>query len=183
MPLRPLRRNMRANALVAQVAGFTGWPLEYIISMPYGKLIYLYNEINYQRQVEQYRIELLLAQVVCLWVKGNHTPKEIAGPGPKPQEVTVSMAKKAEPQIVVLGDGKEYTLPVLDANIMEVVEESIDKDWATIFANGSIRQKHLKILVHAMLRLQNPNLTLDEVGTLLTVEAENNVGKILPKLM
>ena len=181
MPLRPRQRKMRASSLVAQVAGYTGWTLEYIGNLPYGKLVFLYNEICYQRQAELYRLELLLGQLIAMWVKDKYTPQQIAGNRPKPQEVMVNMAKKAEPQVVVLGGGKEYTLPIIDANIMEAVEEALNMEWAAAFKD--LRAKHLKVIIHQMLRLQNPNLTLDEVGALLTVDAINNVSKAMPKLM
>uniref|UniRef100_A0A6H1ZQU2 Uncharacterized protein n=1 Tax=viral metagenome TaxID=1070528 RepID=A0A6H1ZQU2_9ZZZZ len=171
---------MRAFEIMAQVAGYTGWPLEYIGGLPYGKLVYTYNIISYQRQAEWYRLELLIGQLIAMWAKGNHKPEDIAGKGPmKPQEVT--MVRKAEPQVVVLGDGKEYTLPIINGNIMEAVEEEFNQEWADIFK--AMRVKHLKGLLRELLRSQHPNITLDEVGALLTPEAIVNVSKAIPKLM
>lgn len=172
---------MRASSLVALVAGYTGWTLEYIGELSYAKLRCLYNEITYQRLQEQRQADLMIAQLIAMWASGKATPEQLVGKEPtKPQEVT-NMTRTLAPQTVVLGDGKEYVLPVINANIMELIEDDLDQDWAGIWEN--LRAKQLKVIVRHLLRCQNPNITLDEVGELLTTDAINNVAKILPKLV
>jgi hypothetical protein len=173
---------MYACELIALLAGYTGWSLEYISQLPYGRLVYLVNVLHFHRQQDIYRLEFRLGQLIGLWAKNNPGPEQIVGAGPqRDMEVTISMTRKLQPQVVVLGDGKEYTLPIIDANLMEAIEEALDRDWQSIFEK--LRAKELKVVIHQMLRLQNPNLTLDEVGALLTVDAIGNVGKVLTKLM
>ncbi len=171
---------MRTSKLIAILAGYTGWSLEYIGQLQYSQLIYLVNEITCQRQKDTYRIELFIGQLISLWAKGNPSPEQIVGKGPQEQKETINMASKPAPQVVVLGDGKEYTLPVIDANIMETVEEHFNMEWQNIFAK--LRAKHMKVLLHSMLRTQNPNISIEEVGALLTVDAQVVFGKALGKL-
>lgn len=170
--------------MIVIVATHTGWPLEYIGRLPYRRLVYLVAEIDSQRRVEVYRIEYRIGQIMCILTSDKlhkHKPEEFIGDEPKTMEVTVNMTQKPKTQSVILGDGKTYQLPMVDANIMEAVEEEFDKEWEVLFVK--MRAKTLKAIIFHLLKHENPNITQEEVGALLTVTAIDNITKILSKLV
>ena len=170
--------------MIVMVATHTGWSLEYIGRLPYRRLVYMVAEIDYQRRGEAYRIEYRIVQVICALCSDKthkYKPEQFVGNEPERTEVTINMTQETKTHDVVLGDGKTYQLPVLDANIMEAVEEEFDKSWQELFAKP--RTKILKVIVYHLLKPNNPNITLKEVGALLTVQAQTNVSKVISKLV
>lgn len=170
--------------MIVTVAAHTGWPLEYIGRLPYRRLVYLVNEIDYRRLCEVYRIEYRIGQVMCILASDRthkYRPEQFVGDEPKLLEVTINMTEQSKTQSVVLGDGKTYQLPVVDANIMEAIEEEFDKSWMELFEKP--RTKVLKAIVFYLLKPGNPNITREEVGALLTVKAQSNVSKAITKLV
>ena len=175
---------MRTSQMIVTVATHTGWPLEYIGQLPYQRLVYMVAEINYQRRVETYRIEYRIGQVICTLASDKthkYKPEQFIGDEPKQMEVTINMTEVIKSQPVVLGDGKTYQLPVLDANIMEAIEEEFDQSWQELFAKP--RTKILKAIIYHLLLPSNPKITREEVGALLTVKAQSNVSKVITKLV
>ncbi len=175
---------MRTSQMIVTVATHTGWPLEYIGQLPYRRLVYLVSEIDYQRRCEAYRIEYRIGQVICTLASDKthkYKPEQFVGDEPKQLEVTINMIEQQKGVDVVLGDGKTYQLPVLDANIMEGVEDDFDLSWEEVWSKP--RTKILKIVVYHLLKPTNPNITREEVGALLTVKAQSNVSKIIKKLI
>ena len=170
--------------MIGIVAIHTGWPLEYIGQLPYRRLVYLVGEIEYRRRCEAYRIEYRIGQVICVLANDKthkYKPEQFVGDEPKRLEVTVNMTEKSKGVDVVLGDGKTYQLPPLDANIMEAIEEEFDKSWQELFEKS--RTKVLKAIIYHLLKPNNPNITREEVGALLTVKAQSNVSKVITKLV
>ena len=170
--------------MIVTVAAQTGWPLEYIGQLQYSRLVYMTRELDYQRRCELYRIEYRIGQVWGVLVSDKlhkHSADELVGDAPKQLEVTRSMTQQTKGAEVILGDGKTYLLPIIDANIMEAIEEELDMSWIEIFEKP--RAKVLKALLHFLLLPQLPKLTLTEAGALLTVKAQTNFSKVISKLL
>ena len=170
--------------MVVIVATHTGWPLDYIGRLPYSRLVYLVSEIDFQRRCEVYRIEYRIGQVIATLASSKqhkYKPEQFVGDEPKQEGVTINMTGERKTESVILGDGKTYQLPVLDANIMEAIEEEFDKSWQELFEKP--RTKVLKAIVYHLLLPDNPKITREEVGALLTVKAQTNVSKVIPKLV
>ena len=132
-------------------------------------------EVEYQRRLEQYAIIYRLAQIMCILTNSKQTknkPEQFIGGEPKREERR--MTKKKGTYSIVLGDGKTYTLAILNANMMEAVEDEYDKSWAELFNNA--RVKVIKSMLLQMLKPNYPDMTMDRVGTLVTT-------KILPALL
>jgi len=170
--------------MIVIVATHTGWSLEYIGKLPYRRLVYLVAEIDYQNRCKAYRIEYRIGQVMCILASDKthkYKPEQFIGDAPKQTEVMISMMEEAKGANVVLGDGKTHLLPMVDANIMEAVEEEFDKEWEGLLKG--LRAKTLKAIIFYMLKRESPNITRDEVGALLTVKAIENINKVLSKLV
>ncbi len=170
--------------MIVMVAAHTGWPLDYIGRLQYRRLLYLVRELDYQRRCEAYRIEYRIGQVLGVLTSDKlhkHSATEFVGKEPEKVEVTINMTQQPKGVDVVLGDGKTYKLPILDANIMEAIEEEFDKSWVDIFAKP--RAKVLKAILHHLLLPEFPKITRPEVGTLLTIKAQTNLAKVIAKLI
>lgn len=170
--------------MVVIVAAHTGWPLEYIGRLQFSRLNYLVNELDYQRRCEAYRIEYRIGQLMAIWTSDRthkYKAEQFVGEAPEKVEVTVNMTQQPKGVGVVLGDGKTYQLPLLDANIMEAIEEEFDQSWVDIFTQP--RAKVLKAILHHLLLPQFPKITRVEVGKLLTIKAQSNFGKVIVKLI
>ena len=175
---------MRTSQMIVTAAIHTGWPLEYIGQLPYRRLVYLVSEIDYQHRCEAYRIEYRIGQVICTLASDKthkYRPEQIVGDEPKQSEVTVNMTEIVKGASVVLGDGKTYQLPMLNANMMEAIEDEFDKSWQELFTKP--RAKVLKTMVYHLLLPNNPNITREEVGALLTIKAITNVNKVIAKVV
>ena len=124
-------------------------------------------EVDYQRRLEQYPLLQALGQVVCALVNDKthrHKPAEFAGDEPKREEGR--KMTKIKTYEVVLGDGETYTLAILNANMMEAVEDEYDKSWADLFQNA--RVKVVKSMILQMLKPNYPDMTMERVGVLVT---------------
>ena len=97
-------------------------------------------EVEYQRRLEQYAINYRLGQIMCILVNDKthkHKPHEFVGDEPKREERRI-MSKK-DIYEVILGDGEIYTLTILNANMMEALEDEYDKSWAELFKDARIK--------------------------------------------
>ena len=170
--------------MIVTVAAHTGWPLDYIGRLQYRRLLYLVWELDYQRRREVYRIEYRIGQVLGVLTSDKlhkHSATEFVGDAPEKVEVIVNMTQDNKGADVVMGDGKTYHLPVIDANIMEAIEEEFDKSWVELFEKP--RTKVLKAIVFYLLKAGYPNLKREDVGALLTVKAQSNVSKVIKTLI
>jgi len=158
---------MRTKEMTAMVARHTGWSLEYIGLLSFRRLKQLVADFEYQRAVELYRIEFRIGQLLAMTASGkNRTYKAQDFVGEMPKRTEVAMGKSKEPFEVVLGDGNSYHLAMLDANIMEQLEEEFNQGWEQLMTN--VRIKTLKSLLYYLLNPTYPNLTKNDVGKLLT---------------
>jgi len=184
MHLSGRRHKMRTSQMIVTVATHTGWSLEYIGRLSYRQVVYLVNNIDYQQRCEAYRIEYRIGQIICTLAGDKlhkYKPEQFVGDAPERMEVSINMTEETRTQSVVLGDGRTYQLPSLDANIMEAIEEEFDQSWQELFAEP--RTKILKALVYHLLKSSDPNITREEVGALLTIKAQNNISKVIAKLV
>lgn len=146
-----------------------GMTFEELGQVPFSNFLAMVREVEYQRRLEQYSIIYRLGQLMSILTKKE--PERLVGGEPK-REARRKMAKN-ETYEVVLGDGEKYTLAILNANMMEAVEDEYDKSFADLFQNT--RVKVFKSLLLQMLKPNYPDMTMERVGTLLTT-------KVLPVL-
>lgn len=137
--------------------------------VPARDFLSMVQEVDYQRRVEQYPILIGLANIVCVLANtktSKHRPNEFAGDEPK-RRVTKTMVKKDKYEML-LGDGETYTLAILDANMMEAVENEFDKTWNELWQNP--RMGIVKALLLQILKPNYPDMTIQQVGKLLNAK-------------
>ncbi len=158
------------------LARHLGLSLKELGQVPALDLLAMVREVEYQRRVEQYPLLRTLGQVVCgLYGDKMHQykPQDIIGDEPK-REARRKMTKK-DNYDVVLGDGETYTLSVLNANMIEAIEDEFDKTWAELFG-PNCRVKVIKSMVWQMLLPNYSDMTKEKVGKLIT-------AKVIPALV
>ncbi len=166
---------MRVWEYKIYLARHLGMTLQELGQVPAFDFLAMVGEVDYQRRLEQYPLLRALGQVVCVLVNDKthkHKPQEFVGEEPKREERR-KMATKQTYE-VTLGDGQTYTLAILNANMMEAVEDEYDKSWAELFQNA--RVKVIKSMILQMLKPSYPDMTMERVGTLVT-------SKSLPALV
>lgn len=199
---------MRVGNQMALLACFTGWHLDYIGRLPALRFNTLINAIEYHRLAEIYRIEYRIGQVLCLWANDKthkYTPEQLIGKSPKeikPSRVSVSRQKPVsrlkrligkllnievtemenETYDVVLGDGETYKLPILDANMMEALEEEFDKDFIDLVK--TLRARVLKSILYQMLQRGGyTSITRDQVGVLLNTKSITRFANVITQMV
>jgi len=173
---------MSVKENVIFVANQTGWSLDYIGRLPCRVFTSLVNELYYLRRVEIYRTEYRLAQIMCILASDKthrYRPQQFIGEEPKRlREVIANMGDvKDKPTTIILADGNEYELPIIDVNVMEAVEDEFDKSWEELFTN--VRAKTLKAVMFYLLKQKYPDITREQVGALVTVKVLLKVSKAI----
>ena len=94
---------MNYDEIIVTVARETGWSLEYIRGLPLRDLRLFYQELAYQRSVEDYRTSLHNANLICTLInlnsKRKYKAQDIIGPPPeRPKETKqeIDLWSKAE---------------------------------------------------------------------------------------
>jgi len=172
----------RVRHNVIFVASQTGWPLNYIEQLPFNVFNRVVNELYHLRKEEIYRIEYRIGQVMAMMAsdkKHTYKPEQFIGDAPE-RIKEVTMIKDGK-NTVILGDQQEYTLVKLNANIMEAIEDEFDQGWVELFEKP--RTKILKVIVHHLLKPNYPEITLEQVGELLTMKAQKDVANLITKMV
>ncbi len=160
---------MRVWEYKIYLARHLGLPIGELGQVPAYDFLAMVREVDYQQRLEQYPLLRALGLVVCALVNDKlhkHKPAEFVGDVPK-REARRKMSTK-DSYDVVLGDGQTYTLAILNANMMEAVEDEYDKSWADLFKDA--RVKVIKSMILQMLKPNYPDMNLDRVGTLVTTK-------------
>ena len=148
------------------LARHVGISLEQLGQMPALEFWATVREIEYQRRLEQYGIIYQLGQIMCILTNtktARNKPEQFVGGEPM-REDRRKMSKK-ETYDVLLGDGQTYTLAVLNANMMDAIEDEYDKSWSELFQNA--RMKVIKSMLLQMLKPKYPDIDMDKVGVLV----------------
>jgi len=144
-----------------------------------GDFLEMVREVEHQRRLEQYPIIYRLGQIMCILSNSKTTrrkPEQLVGRQPEREERR-KMTKKKGFYSVVLGDGEVYELAILNANMMEALEDEYDKSWGELFTNA--RVKVMKSMLHQMLKPNYPEITMEKVGLLLNTKVMPALGKII----
>jgi len=78
------------------------------------------------------------------------------------------MKLNKEPKTIII-DEQEYKLQPLNLNMMEQVEDKFDLAWDELV--GKMRIKVLRYILYICLRPNNPDLTEEKVGEMITADS------------
>jgi len=174
------------NELITFVARQTGWNLEYICRLPYAKLRILASELQYQKELDEYNLASCFGMVIATWANAQTKAKrfkvqDFVGNAPRRKSIGgKNLAGKIENTAIILGDGNEYHLAPLNANMMVEIEDSFNLAFFEMFESGKVRMKYVRFLLTLMLRENYPDMTEQNVGKLLTTKViADAYGKII----
>ena len=170
---------MRIRDYKIYLARHLGIAMEEAGQLSPGAFLEMVEEVEYQRRLEQYPIIYRLGQIMCILSNSKTTrrkPEQLVGKQPEREERR-KMTKKKVTYSVILGDGESYGLTILNANMMEAVEDEYDKSWGELFTNA--RVKVMKSMLYQMLKPNYPEITMEKVGLLLNTKVMPALGKII----
>lgn len=96
----------------------------------------------------------------------------------------VNILEKAKPKTIKLSDGKDYKLPPIDMTTLANIEKSMG------FGLGKLQTKledetmtTMRALIYALLKEEQPELDIDEVGHLITLKEINSISETITEIM
>ena len=96
----------------------------------------------------------------------------------------VNILAQEKPKSIKLADGKEYTLPPIDLTTLANIEKTMG------FGLGRLASKledetmtTMRVLVYALLKESQPELTLDGVGHLITLKEITTLSETISTIM
>jgi len=96
----------------------------------------------------------------------------------------VNILAEEKPKTIKLADGKDYILPPIDMTTLANIEKTMG------FGLGSFSQRiesetmtTMRALVYALLKENQPNLTLDGVGHLITLKEISLLSTTISEIM
>jgi len=96
------------------------------------------------------------------------------------------LTKKEKPGTIKLG-GKDYELSPININVMGYVEDEFDCNFSElqkVLANKKVKEMNaVKTLIHILLRDNYPDLTITEMGKLITMDNLKEVSDAVVKVL
>ena len=99
-------------------------------------------------------------------------------------EKEVNIMEEAKPKTLTLSDGKEYKLPPIDMTTLANIEKTMG------FGLGKLQTKlenetmtTMRGLIYALLKEEQPNLDIDEVGHLITLKEMSSISSTISEIM
>lgn len=171
---------------LSETVGFivsrTGWTVEYIYSLSIARLRWAAGELAYQKAVADYEaaahtIAIQLALARLGGDKKQRSVKDFLGEAPKHEDYAKGELPMAENRSITLSNGTPYLMRPLNLNMMAAVEEKFGEAFPKLLASN--RMAVIRHLLYLMLHEDNPSLTEDRVGQLVTIDI---IGKVAEEI-
>ena len=96
----------------------------------------------------------------------------------------VNILAEEKPKSITLSDGKEYKLPPIDMTTLANIEKTMG------FGLGRLQTKlenetmtTMRILIYALLKEEQSELDIDEMGHLITLKEMSSVSSTISEIM
>ena len=96
----------------------------------------------------------------------------------------VNILAEEKPKSITLSDGKEYKLPPIDMTTLANIEQTMG------FGLGRLQDKlenetmtTMRALIYALLKEEQPNLNIDKVGRLITLNEISSISGTISEIM
>jgi len=96
----------------------------------------------------------------------------------------INILAQAKPRTIKLADGKDYKLPPIDMTTLANIEKTMG------FGLGRLATKleeetmtTMRSLIYALLKEEQPELTLDGVGHLITLKEISSISETITEIM
>ena len=96
----------------------------------------------------------------------------------------INILAQVKPRTIKLADGKEYKLPPIDMTTLANIEKTMG------FGLGRLATKleaetmtTMRSLIYALLKEEQPELTIDGVGHLITLKEISSISETITEIM
>ena len=96
----------------------------------------------------------------------------------------INILAQEKPKTIKLADGKEYKLPPIDMTTLANIEKTMG------FGLGRLQTKlenetmtTMRSLIYALLKEEQPELTIDGVGHLITLKEISSISSTITEIM
>ena len=96
----------------------------------------------------------------------------------------VNILAEEKPKSITLSDGKEYKLPPIDMTTLANIEKTMG------FGLGRLQSKlenetmtTMRALIYALLKEEQPDLDIDKVGRLITLNEISSISGTISEIM
>ena len=99
-------------------------------------------------------------------------------------ENEVNILTEEKPKTIKLADGKEYKLPPIDMTTLANIEKTMGFGLARLqnkFENETMTT--MRALIYALLKEEQPNLDIDDVGHLITLKEMTSISETITEIM
>lgn len=92
--------------------------------------------------------------------------------------------KTETPRTIILADGKEYTLPILNMNTLANIENTMGiGGQALVDKLNEQPMNTMRLFAHAILKETMPKITIEEIGNLITLKELKELSDIISLLI
>ncbi len=89
-----------------------------------------------------------------------------------------------KPKTIKLADGKDYTLPLIDMTTLANIEKTMGFGLGRLQAKlESETMTTMRALIYALLKEEQPNLTIEGVGHLITLKEISAISDTIVEIM
>ena len=99
-------------------------------------------------------------------------------------ENEVNILAEEKPKTLKLADGKEYKLPVINLTTLANIEKTLGFGLAKLpIKLDSETMNTMRNLIYALLKEEQPELTAEQVGNLITLKEMSSVSSMISEIM
>lgn len=96
----------------------------------------------------------------------------------------INILAEEKPKSIKLADGKEYTLPPIDLTTLANIEKTMGFGLSQLATKiESETMSVLRLLIYALLKEGHPELSLEQVGKLITLKEIKDLSKTLSEIL
>lgn len=96
----------------------------------------------------------------------------------------INILTQEKPKTVKLADGKEYKLPPIDMTTLANIEKTMGFGLGQFTAKiESETMTTLRALIHALLKENQPELTIEQTGRLVTLKEINQLSQTISEII
>ena len=99
-------------------------------------------------------------------------------------ENEVNILAEEKPKSIKLADGKEYTLPPIDLTTLANIEKTMGFGLGRFLGRlESEPMSTLRSLIYALLKENHPELTIEQVGRMITLKEINAISGTISEIV
>ena len=96
----------------------------------------------------------------------------------------MNLLEKSEPKVIKLADDKDYTLPIINLTSLANIEKTMGVAGKSLMEKMNTEPMNtLRLFAYALLKENNPELTVEEAGKLVTINELKEFSETISLIM